>query len=327
MESQQPSSPQPPWYESNLFWGPVALAVGIVLTVVAAMKHDLRCLLWFAWACFEVAIWSLARRTRRALLASILILDGVLVGGGLLGINHWLHPEQVSTAGPTLKPTVPATRETPAPQPMTQSQSPATTPRVSPPKSSEVPPTPLQARPQTGNAASKAPTAPSGSIVQNNSGGVNVQQGTTGTNSPIIDSPITIGTLGKAITPKNKAVLAALFLNAKAKCRVLITADQHNAATPLPQDFLDVLVAGKWPVSGVDAYTDLSAATYGSGGAMVMIRSDHSNEDQDRRFDDSEPIFYILKALQTENIRYVIYRSPLFTENTIKVDFRGIYAY
>jgi len=34
-----------PWYESNMVWGPVALASGIVLAVVAAMKHDLRWLL------------------------------------------------------------------------------------------------------------------------------------------------------------------------------------------------------------------------------------------------------------------------------------------
>ena len=35
-------------FESNLFWGPTALGAGIVLAVVAAMKHDLRWLLYFA---------------------------------------------------------------------------------------------------------------------------------------------------------------------------------------------------------------------------------------------------------------------------------------
>lgn len=36
------SGRQVPGYESNLVWGPLALGAGILLSVVAAMKHDLR---------------------------------------------------------------------------------------------------------------------------------------------------------------------------------------------------------------------------------------------------------------------------------------------
>jgi hypothetical protein len=75
-------------------------------------------------------------------------------------------------------------------------------------------PVPSALRPKTDRPKPKAtapakPTSPpsaqpvpgAGSLVQSNSGGVNVQQGTTGINSPIINSPITIGDTPKAITP------------------------------------------------------------------------------------------------------------------------------
>ena len=106
---------QPPWYESNLFWGPLASAGGIILTVVAAMTHDLRWLLWFAWPCFGVAIWWLARRTRAVVLVSVLGI--VLTGAGLLWLNRWLQPEQISAVAPTPKPMEPSTGQMVPPQP------------------------------------------------------------------------------------------------------------------------------------------------------------------------------------------------------------------
>jgi hypothetical protein len=96
----------PPWYESNLLWGPLALSAGIILTVVAAMKHDLRWLLWFAWPCFCVSIWWLARRTREIILVSI--LGAVLSGVGLLWLSSWLKPQQIASVLP-VTPTAPPT--------------------------------------------------------------------------------------------------------------------------------------------------------------------------------------------------------------------------
>jgi hypothetical protein len=36
-------------HESNLVWGPLGIGSSIVLTVIAAMKHDLRFLFFAAW--------------------------------------------------------------------------------------------------------------------------------------------------------------------------------------------------------------------------------------------------------------------------------------
>ncbi len=94
--------PSTPWYESNIFWVPVSLAVGIILTVVAGMKHDLRWLLWFAWPFFGVAIWWLARRTQDVIILSAL---GIAVTGiGLLWLSDWLGPLQEAS-----KPAAPST--------------------------------------------------------------------------------------------------------------------------------------------------------------------------------------------------------------------------
>lgn len=79
-----------PWYESNLFWGPVSLVAGIILTVVAAMTHDLRWLLLFAWGCFGVTAWSLAKRTASTRI--VFVLSMLLVGTCLLLLSDWLKP-------------------------------------------------------------------------------------------------------------------------------------------------------------------------------------------------------------------------------------------
>src|SRR6187551_3966087 len=48
-----------PLFESNLLWGAGALAIGIILTVVAATKQDLRWLLFIAWPFASLAGWRI----------------------------------------------------------------------------------------------------------------------------------------------------------------------------------------------------------------------------------------------------------------------------
>jgi hypothetical protein len=93
-----------PWYESNLLWG----SVGIVITVIASSKHDLRWLFLIAWPCLGVPMWSLASRTRWVWPAAV---GGVvLIGAGLLALGIWLKPSNVSIAtNPQPSPAQPAT--------------------------------------------------------------------------------------------------------------------------------------------------------------------------------------------------------------------------
>lgn len=91
--------------------GPLALAGAITLTVVATMQHDPRWLLWYAWPCFGVAIWWLARRTREILLISILEIG--VAGGLLLQLSNWPGESQPVAASRT--PLVPTKAVNPKP--------------------------------------------------------------------------------------------------------------------------------------------------------------------------------------------------------------------
>lgn len=60
-ESGNLSAAPTPWYESNLIWGPGALAVAIILVVLPSAWHVLRWLLLLAWACLCLPIWFFAK--------------------------------------------------------------------------------------------------------------------------------------------------------------------------------------------------------------------------------------------------------------------------
>lgn len=113
-----------PWYESNLLWGPLALAAAILLTVVPALKHDLSWLLWLAWACFGVVIWWLARRTREVFV--ITVLGVVIAGAGLLWLGNRLRQKaipDVSTVGTVSSGTTPTNQSHPVPPAATSTSS------------------------------------------------------------------------------------------------------------------------------------------------------------------------------------------------------------
>ena len=90
-----------PWYERNLFWGPVALGSGMVLTVVAAIKHDLRWLLVPALLCFLIASWAALRGVKPIWLRwAAVAAAAVVVSGGLYQLDHWLYPLVATKTAP-----------------------------------------------------------------------------------------------------------------------------------------------------------------------------------------------------------------------------------
>jgi hypothetical protein len=90
-----------PWYESTLLWGASATAISLVLAVVAAMRHDLRWLLFIAWPFSCAAIWAIAKNfnstlTRRGLT----VIGSILLACGLGWLYASLKPEPSVTALP-----------------------------------------------------------------------------------------------------------------------------------------------------------------------------------------------------------------------------------
>jgi hypothetical protein len=100
-----PERSRVPWYETNLLWGPLAVGMGFVLTAVAAVKHDLRWLMWCAAVCFIFSFWALLRRRLRGwlLLVSITVIALIVCGISYQAIV-WLSKPGVTAEEPVRTP-------------------------------------------------------------------------------------------------------------------------------------------------------------------------------------------------------------------------------
>jgi hypothetical protein len=88
-----------PWYQSSVFWGAGSLAVGIVVTVIAATAKDFRWLLFVAVLFFWWCIWEVIKRIRskkRRRLAVSVSFTTVLVALGSLFV--YLAPKPLPPA-------------------------------------------------------------------------------------------------------------------------------------------------------------------------------------------------------------------------------------
>jgi hypothetical protein len=143
-------SAKTPFYESGFFWGSVTLGASLILTAVAAIKHDLRGLLWIALPFFVAAIWEFAKRTREALIVTA--LGAALALAGTVALFHWLGTPTESTAAPK--------------QEVAASQTPPTLPVAAPPQT-ETARKPSPPAPHKTSKPPKTDTAPVTPIVQN----------------------------------------------------------------------------------------------------------------------------------------------------------------
>lgn len=283
------------------------------------MKHDLRWLLWLAWPCFAVSIWWAARRTREVLL--ITILGTVVAGCGLLWLGNWLRPEKLegeksdSQLAQQSAPSVPQNK----PEPRRVSDTSPAIPNNHPTKNREKQKAIVLPQPQN------QPIVPPGSLLQNNSGGINVQQGTTGSNSPIINSPITIGNIPKEISSSDMAALTEYFLGAKSKAQVRIFADQDSGSVPLPENFYDALKGGGWTM--IDRGAEVTQAFYRPGkvfqGAVVTITGNPLTDGRTVSVNDLDPVFYIGNALKALKIPCILKQAKDQPQGVISVDFIG----
>jgi hypothetical protein len=336
LASVAPPARHAPWYESNLLWCPLALAIAVILTVIAAAKHDLRWLLWFAWPCLGVAVWCLAKRTREVW--PITLLGSALIGVCLLYLGNWLRPSAPAAIS-TSTATLPSSRSDQTLPPSSSGHSTSvnsTTPAETP--------SPTAAQPQFNvRPKVKAPTSPKpsistpapspggqpvsepGSLVQSNSGGVNVQQGTTGINSPIINSPITIGDTPKTITPADMASVVLFFQQAKSTARVAVLADQYSGAAPFSDNFYDALKAGGWAMqdAGVSRYMVFSAAGKRFQGAIVVVKGEPLKPDQTVSFHGSDPPLLIGRVLDAYKIPRILQRDMNQPDGLITINFTG----
>lgn len=80
-----------PWWERNSFWGWFSLGIAIVLTVIAAMRHDVRWLLILSFPCFLGALWALVRQIETSWKkVTIMLVGAIMISGGLHRLYVWV---------------------------------------------------------------------------------------------------------------------------------------------------------------------------------------------------------------------------------------------
>ncbi len=179
-------------------------------------------------------------------------------------------------------------------------------------------------KPQVASQPQPAPSQP-GSISQTNSGGINVQQGTTGNNSPIIDSPINIGDIPRSISTQDMAALAAFFRSAKSKSSISIRADQVSGLAPFPDKFYQALKDGGWTMieEGVNHYMGFAPPGPRFQGAVVYINGAPLAPNETVYFNENDPMLYIGKALEALKIPRLLRREQSLPEVQISINFEG----
>ncbi len=253
---------------------------------------------------------------------STLIVAGLLVGAGWY-IGH--TPPEIANKAPAPKP-----RPTPLVPPPTSpkpedrgggerplSRKPASTPqreRANKPKPPASEPAP---------ALGLAPAT--GSISQSNSGGINIQQGTTGNYSPIINSPITVGDIPKAISPENMKELVSYLKTATNKAKVTIYADQFSGGYPFPSDFYDALKNANWDMTDKGVINVLGVSPPGRRfqGAVIHIKGVPLAPGETVNSDATDAISYIGRALEAFKVPRVLQRERDLDEGLIRIQFEG----
>jgi len=163
----------------------------------------------------------------------------------------------------------------------------------------------------------------SGSISQSNSGGTNVLQGTTGPNSPIIDSPINVGEVPMKISPSEMEEIVDLFLKAKSKSKVIVSADQYSAPSSYPDDFYQALKDGGWDMAG---YTSVGRGVIDleNGKPIAHVLIIVNTKWVGPNAPPESPLNYILRAFQFYlKIPPVLEYTQNQPEDLISIRFKG----
>jgi hypothetical protein len=161
--------------------------------------------------------------------------------------------------------------------------------------------------------------------IQQNSGGVNVQQTTSGNNSPIINSPITIGVVPKRISPQDVASISRFLSGAKSKARIKMAIDQNNNARAFVDDFYEAVKDGGWPMedAGVNEFIGFSSPGKKFQGVVIIVKGEPLKPNETVYLTDSDPLFYIAQMVDALKLPHILRREPNQPDDLIIVQFEG----
>lgn len=169
----------------------------------------------------------------------------------------------------------------------------------------------LPNRPASSEKLQSNIVAPPGSMVQSNSGGVNVQQGTAGDNSPIIDSPITVGEIPKRIAPRDLTTVTQYLENATAKMRIQVSSAQNSNSLAFAQDIYKAFKDAHWTVEGNGVSEPIVIfAGKRFEGVTISCKGPRLAANEKARITPGEPLYYVGTVLQMLKVPTVLNRDP-----------------
>jgi hypothetical protein len=121
-------------------------------------------------------------------------------------------------------------------------------------------------------------------------------------------------------------IVVDLLREAKSKARIAIVADQVSSTAPFPFDFYQAMKDGGWPMQ--ESGVSIAVVTYKGGGkhfqgAIIREKGEPPGSGDSVRVSDSEPAFYVGKALESLNVPTILERRVDEPEGQITVIFEG----
>jgi hypothetical protein len=174
-------------------------------------------------------------------------------------------------------------------------------------------------------ASSSHPQALSPSV-QGNSGGINIQQGTVGPNSPIVNSPITVGDVPRRLSSSDLSNITQYLSEVKVKTRIQIKAAENSNASPFADDFYRALKDAGWPMvdEGVTEVLLIRAPGNKFRGVEIICRGEPVKPNQPVQVTEGDPVFYIGTALKTLGVPVSLTRDPNQEADLITLQFEGL---
>jgi hypothetical protein len=160
---------------------------------------------------------------------------------------------------------------------------------------------------------------------QVNSGGINIEQGTTGANSPIVNSPITVGDMPKRIAAEDMTRVVQYLSAARSKTTIDIQADQYSGASQFPDDVYQAFKDAGWNMKepGVNRYMGFSAPGPRFQGAVVVIHGEPMKQGEQIFVSATDPLFYVGNVLKAFQVERSLDRRQNQEDGLITINFEG----
>jgi hypothetical protein len=167
---------------------------------------------------------------------------------------------------------------------------------------------------------------PTNGLQQSNSGGINIQQGTTGENSPIINSPITVGEVPKRISPADLATITQYLANAKSTTRIRIMVAQNSNAELFADDVYKAFKDAGWKMAdeGVSDVMAFSAPGKKFKGVQISCRGTPLGDNERTDVHGGEPLYYIAQVLDGLKLPRILIRNQNNEADLISLLFTGM---